>query len=570
VAYLAREAKQHGREADPAASSEAQLDRAVDYISRSDTGACEVTPFYNAKANSLDAKALTAAWADDARHFRLIVSPEDGEALGDLRPFVREVISGLEAKLGTKLEWLAANHYDTDNPHAHVLIRGRRSNGHDLFIPSRLISSGIREHAQEIATRVLGPRQDVDLARERSREMRAVTSIDRELVRLSGQDQLIGPARPDLTARLEQLEAWDLSQRTEAGWKLADRVISRLKAMADYDAVEQAVFAGKRDRKPLLEAEPNVAVMGELVHAGPVDDLGERLIAVIETGRGELRYTELKRPDDMARLDGAPTGAVVELQPLTPAVRPSDKTVARVAAHTGGLYSEGHHRSVTGRTDARLIEGNIRRLEAMRRVGLVNRRPDGVFEISPDHLEKAVVFEQRLAARAPLSARVASYWTLAEQIDALGPTHLDRVLARETAPLGGGDAVARAELMALQQRRLFLIEQGWMGAGDQTLGPSVLPRMAELERRTLADKLAKELGVRVSTTQHISVRGVYARRIDLAQGRVALIVGDRAAHIVPWRPSLERFAGREVEGLIRGRSLSWGLAPNRGPSLPPM
>jgi hypothetical protein len=58
--------------------------------------------------------------------------------------------------------------------------------------------------------------------------------------------------------------------------------------------------------------------------------------------------------------------------------------------------------------------------------------------------------------------------------------------------------------------------------------------------------------------------------VDLAQGRVALILQDRQAYIVPWRPALERFAGREVEGVMRGQTLSWGLARGVGPSLPPM
>lgn len=80
----------------------------------------------------------------------------------------------LEAKLGTRLEWLAVDHFDTDNPHAHVLIRGRRADGENLFIPSRLISSGIREKAQEVVTRVLGPRLGVDLAQERTRDIAAM------------------------------------------------------------------------------------------------------------------------------------------------------------------------------------------------------------------------------------------------------------------------------------------------------------------------------------------------------------------------------------------------------------
>jgi hypothetical protein len=47
-------------------------------------------------------------------------------------------------------------------------------------------------------------------------------------------------------------------------------------------------------------------------------------------------------------------------------------------------------------------------------------------------------------------------------------------------------------------------------------------------------------------------------------------VQERLAYVVPWRPALERFAGREVEGVLRGQTLSWGLARGLGPNLPPM
>jgi hypothetical protein len=62
----------------------------------------------------------------------------------------------------------------------------------------------------------------------------------------------------------------------------------------------------------------------------------------------------------------------------------------------------------------------------------------------------------------------------------------------------------------------------------------------------------------------------YARRIDLAQGRMALIVGKRQASLVPRRPVMERFAGREIEGTWREQGISWRLVRGMGVSLPPM
>jgi hypothetical protein len=38
----------------------------------------------------------------------------------------------------------------------------------------------------------------------------------------------------------------------------------------------------------------------------------------------------------------------------------------------------------------------------------------------------------------------------------------------------------------------------------------------------------------------------------------------------PWRPALEQFAGRHVQGGVRGQSISWDLWRGRTVGLPPM
>jgi hypothetical protein len=575
VAYLAREPRAGRAEPEPAieTAEAGELEKSVDYLGREGRTAVGEFSFYDQRSADLDAHALTAGWTADARHFRLIVSPEDGEALGDLKPFIREVMGNLEARLGTPLEWIAVDHRDTDNPHTHVLVRGRRSDGQDLFIPSKLISTGIREHAQEIVTRVLGPRQEIDLARERQREIQAidVTSLDRELlaqVRRGAQAQF---HRPDLIARLEQLERWDLAERSSSGWRLAEGLRDRLTDMKERDAVEREVdHLLQKDGKALLAADDKAPVLGELVHARLDDEFGDRFLAVVETGVGELRYGRFGSADDLAILTDAPRGAIVALEPKVAGPRASDVAVSRIAARTGGLYSTDHHASIEPRTDGGLVAANIRRLEAMRRAGAVERQADGVFLIGPDHLARAAAYEAQLLVKAPVGARVVSYWSLAEQVAALGPTHLDHVIAGEAEGPRGEGGFAQRHAAALQRRRLFLIQQGWMNETDQRLSPAVLRTMAVNERADLAKRLSHELGMDVLTEAPTNLRGVYARRIDLAQGRVALIGQERQAYIVAWRPALERFAGREVEGVMRGQTLSWGLARGMGPGLPPM
>lgn len=299
VAYLAREARGQGQQPVLAADTPSEVDRSVDYLSRADVAGEAKFQFYDRAEFGVNPRAITASWADDPRHFRMIISAEDGEALGDLKPFIRETMAGLEAKLGTKLEWLAVDHHDTDNPHTHVLIRGRRPDGQELFIPSRLISSGIREHAQEIVTRALGPRVDLDLARQRMAEidLRAPTGLDRELA-VAARQGLIWPDRPELVSRLEHLERWDLADRPHGAWRVADGLIGKLKALSDADDLERAIASLRSGRPPqrLLEADRSSAMVGELLHVRVADDFGDRFLAIIETGQPshhESRHREV-------------------------------------------------------------------------------------------------------------------------------------------------------------------------------------------------------------------------------------------------------------------------------------
>ena len=107
----------------------------LDYIQR-DSAAREGEKgvLYNRDEAFLNTDEFHERGQDDKHQFRIIVSPEDGKELGDLRIFTRNVMSQMERDLNTKLDWVAANHYDTANPHSHVVIRGVRDDGSVLYL----------------------------------------------------------------------------------------------------------------------------------------------------------------------------------------------------------------------------------------------------------------------------------------------------------------------------------------------------------------------------------------------------------------------------------------------------
>jgi len=143
----------------------------ADYLAR---GEQERRAFYDREHESVDGGARAAEWAkSDKRHFRLILSAERGDEIGDLPAYTREVMARAEVQLGSRLSWVAADHHDTGHSHTHIILRGRRANGQDLVIPKDFIRHGFRNIARDVATEWLGAR-----TRDQARE-----ALDREVMR---------------------------------------------------------------------------------------------------------------------------------------------------------------------------------------------------------------------------------------------------------------------------------------------------------------------------------------------------------------------------------------------------
>jgi hypothetical protein len=130
---------------------------------------------FTATRGGVDLKAMTKEWSEDRHYFQTVISPEHGDRL-NMERYVRDVMARYEKDLGTKLTWGSVIHYDTEHPHAHVLIRGRDDRGGDLVIDREYIRHGMRTRAMEVATQELGPRSAHEIAasiEKRQREMEA-------------------------------------------------------------------------------------------------------------------------------------------------------------------------------------------------------------------------------------------------------------------------------------------------------------------------------------------------------------------------------------------------------------
>ena len=112
-----------------------------------------------------DAGAFAERCQDDRHHFRFIVSPDDAVEMTDLKSFTRDLVGQMEKDLGTRLDWVAVDHWNTEHPHVHLIVRGVRDDGQDLVIARDYIKEGMRDRARDLITQELGPRTDLDIRR---------------------------------------------------------------------------------------------------------------------------------------------------------------------------------------------------------------------------------------------------------------------------------------------------------------------------------------------------------------------------------------------------------------------
>lgn len=279
--YVARDAARDGPPLE--AGAQPQPDKRddaraqADYLERE--GARGV--FYDANGVGVDGAARVDAWAkSDLRHFRIILSAEEGARLKDLPAFTREVMSRAGAALGTKLSWVAVDHHDTDNPHSHVVLRGRRANGQDLVLPRDFIKHGLRSLAQDVATEWLGRRtlQQERAALEREARRHGPTRLDAMIdaqarnmrIRMADIETPNGDnaLRQALKARVAELERLGLAEQTQGSvFRLADDWRDRLKAMEQHLDIRKSVMRERIERN----AQQQIHRVARSLPKGPID-----------------------------------------------------------------------------------------------------------------------------------------------------------------------------------------------------------------------------------------------------------------------------------------------------------
>ncbi|MAM38981.1 MAG: conjugal transfer protein TraI [Sphingobium sp.] len=540
---------------------------------------------YSAEQDRADGKAFLERCDGDRHQFRFIVSPEDGQHYDDLKSLTRRLMTQMEQDLGTKLDWVAVDHFNTGHPHTHIVVRGVNDRGQDLVIGGEYLTSGIRERAAELVSLDLGPRTDIEIE-DRLRaeiEQERLTSIDRKLLRDMDAGRIVEAADRDpfhqslRAGRLQKLGHLGLAGEIEPGrWQLAEGMDATLKRMGergDIIRTMQRAFTEhglERNLSDYAIADPEsmAPIVGRVVERGLSDEVNDRHYLIVDGTDGRSHYVDIGTGEATGIV---PTGAVVRIAPKPTDARAVDRTVAEIAAANGGRYSIDLHLRHDPRATENFAETHVRRLEAMRRaMKSVEREPDGTWIIAPDHVTRAAAFEAQRAKAAPVIVDTLSAIPLERQAGTDGATWLDRQLVAVDPEQLCDAGFGRETRAALAARRQWLIAEGLAQEeqGRIVYRANLLAVLRRREMNRVAGQLSDELGLSYAEAKPGErIEGIYRRPVELASGRYALIEKSREFTLVPWRPVLDRHLEKQVSGIMRGDNINWTIGRQRGPSI---
>jgi type IV secretory pathway VirD2 relaxase len=547
---------------------------------------------YDPERDLEDGRAFVERGEGDRHSFRLIVAPEDGDRLADLRAFTRDVMAQMEADLGTKLDWVAVDHYNTGHPHSHVVIRGKDDLGKDLIIAQDYITDGVRLRAQERATLELGPETDLELREKLRAEITAerFTRIDRAMIE-DAPDRLLdlrpdaGQVRADFDrtlrlGRLQTLQRFGLAREVQTGiWTISEKLEPTMRGLGDRGDIIKTMHRALTDRgveraagdyaihRDRLEHGP---VIGRVIDKGlPGDQLGDRLHLVVDGIDGRVHYLEIA---DVTPVDEAPVGSIVEVGRAAAGRRPADRNILAMTDTVDRMYRPSEHLAAVRDThivreghEEGFVEAHIRRLEALRRAGIVERVDADHWRIPEHYAEQAQEYDARRSRQ--IAPRVLSIIDLDAQVTANAATWLDRgLLAGRSVPVlddGFGAEVRDAQA----RRRQWLIHEGLarQEGGKTFYRRDMVSALTQRELQQAGDRLGRERGLSFySPVEGERISGTYRGALQLASGKFAIVEKSREFTLVPWRSVIEKELGRQVSGLMQDGGISWELGRARG------
>jgi hypothetical protein len=388
-----------------------------------------------------------------------------------------------------------------------------------------------------------------------------------------------------MIGRVRHLERYGIATEREPGrWSLSDRAEQVLK---DLDHRNEAVNSIHRAlAKNGLAEERGVGqfalhgeglgekIVGRVLGKGLADELGERVYLIVDGIDGRVHHMEFKDP---TRIKEVGTEMIVEAAPVVSGPRPADRNIASNIEERNDIYRPSRHLERIRDSFERqskdpeaFVRSHVRRLEALRRAGLVERIDADHWKVPKDIVERGQAYDLSQGGDQ-LRTRTLSAVGLDRQIASDGATWLDRQMTANDRSDLRDSGFGREVGKAMTRRAQRLVEMGLATAKDGKIRVPVdfVAKLERLEVERVGHQMARERGLTympANAGEYVS--GRLAGVASLVSGRFAMIDNGFGFQLVPWLPMLERHIGRHISGLQRDDgSIEWTLGRNRGLSL---
>jgi type IV secretory pathway VirD2 relaxase len=555
---------------------------------------------YSAFENEADGKAFVERGRDDRHQFRFIVAPEDATEMADIRGFTRDLMRQMELDLATRLDWIAVDHHNTSHPHTHIIVRGVLDDGRILNIAGDYIAHGIRHRASELITRELGHQSEIELQTKLQNEVEAerVTRLDKMLLS-EQQEQGVIDLRPGegatflvrenrnlMIGRVRHLERYGVATELEPGrWALSDRAEQVLKDMDQRNEVINSIHRaltqnGLAEERGIsqfaLHGEGSgQKIVGRVLAKGLAgDEMGERFHLILDGIDGRVHHMEFKDP---ARIDEVKRDTIVEAAPSVSGPRPADRNIAANTGEDDGVYRPSRHLERVrnsferqGKDPEAFVRSHVRRLEALRRAGHVERIDADNWKVPKDIVARGQAYDLSQGADG-VTIRTLSAISLDRQIASDGATWLDRRIIADDRSEVRDSGFGREVNKAISRRAQRLVEMGLATTKDGNIHVPV-HTVTTLERQEVdrvGQQMARDRGLTYTPANAGEyVSGRLAGVASLVSGRFAMMENGLGFQLVPWQPLLEKRIGQHITGLQRDDGgIEWTLGRNRGLSL---
>ena len=377
--------------------------------------------------------------AGDKHLFKIILSPEKAADI-DLKEHIRELMKRIEKDLGTKLQWVAIEHYNTLHFHVHLDIRGIRDDGQELRLDKEYIKTSFRDRSQQILTEKLGLRtyQDMLESRQKVINARHITEIDRLIDRKINDGlnnghfyQLDWCIKNDklyqkniqIKQRLEYLGTLGLTKElTSASWYVSPTFLDHLKFVQEQDDIikmqrkhsEQIV---NKDLPVIVNKLPNLGdtIIGRVSGTGLSDRDENTRYILIEGIDGQIHHvkanSKIMRMKDNRQLA---TGDIVHLERgkfvkdgkeisyidvhvfqdwdslrMTPEITSIDRYIINRIVNNGYIPEVAPTANAVRVQFMKIIQG---RVDYLQRVNILNDR----LEVNRDRLDIEMNFRRRI------------------------------------------------------------------------------------------------------------------------------------------------------------------------------